>query len=288
LGLTVSPSEIRQIAGRAGRFYVAEGIEPYRAGFVTTLYEDDYEGVKEAMESAAVPLPTAGILPPPAIIQQHAAYFPVDTPFEIILLSLAHICKTSQLFHMCDPLSMMRNARVLDKVEGLSVADRIGLCLVPVGKDMDLFEKLVLCIAEKRRVSILDIPELELDVVDEDRPKDPRKVAAFMDRLEWLHQGLVLYSWMSLRFSNILMHPELAAKAKTMVEEKIESALQMKLHHRHSKARKRPSRRSFSFGRMRKPKIAPGASTGTLPGPADWRRFLSPHLLDDMRMGAAA
>ncbi len=253
---------------------------------MTTLYENDYEEVKEAMEGAAVPLATAGILPPPAIIQQHAAYFPADTPLEIILLSLAHICKTSQSFHMCDPFNIIRNARVLDKVEGLSVADRIALCLVPTGKDMILFEKLVLCIAEQRRVLILDIPELELDVVDEDIPKDPRKVTAFMNRLEWLHQGLVLYSWMSLRFSNILTHPGLAAKARTMVEEKIRIVLQKEMHYR--KARKRPPRRSFSLTKIQTSKIAQGASAGKLSGPADWRRFLPPRLLNNLRMTAAA
>ncbi|KAK3077405.1 hypothetical protein LTS18_010344, partial [Coniosporium uncinatum] len=148
---TLKVSEIKQIAGRAGRYRTAEqdvreqektdkdgpAATPSPAtgssnmGFVTTLEEFDYPIVEKAMEIEPDPIRTAGLFPPAAIVERFTSYFPPGTPFSYILLRLNEITQIHSRFHMCELKDQLMIADVIQPIKDLTTTDRIILCASP-------------------------------------------------------------------------------------------------------------------------------------------------------------
>lgn len=194
-------------------------------GFVTTLEELDHPIVEKAMEIEPDPIRTAGLLPPAQIIERFTSYFPPNTPFSYILLRLTEITQTHSRFHMCELKEQLKIADVLHPIKDLTTNDRILLCASPATirekKMEDLFRDMATCVAEQRGGGLLDIPSLNLEVLDQ-QPTSERK---YLNELEILHKGIILYLWLSYRFSGIFHTRSLAFQTKTLVEDAIEKCL---------------------------------------------------------------
>lgn len=237
---TLSVADIKQIAGRAGRYRTAAqatdalgadlpppaSSEQETLGLVTTLEDFDFPVVKAAMESDPEPIKSAGIFPPAAVLERFSSYFPPGTPFSYIVTRLHELSMMHKRFHLCGLKDQVWIADLIEPVRGLTVSDRNTICSSPASKsDTELWKDLMPAyariIASQEDVQLCDIPELPLEVLEAE--VSPSR--EYLRELERLHKGLVSYLWLSYRFAGIFRTRALAFHVKAMVEEKIEDVL---------------------------------------------------------------
>lgn len=247
-------SEIKQIAGRAGRYKTAgEAIAQDEAqrsapetiadpvigiddtpqvipentaiGYATTLDQIEFSGLKKGMEREAEIITTAGLFPPSLIVERFANYFPPGTPFSYIMLRLHDITNIHPRFHLCALKDQLAIADAIHLIKNLSIQDRIMLCSAPSNMrdpgEKAFLKELALCIAENNSGELLDIPNLPLEILDQ-KPSADRD---YLRKLESLHKMLVLYLWLSFRFPNVFTSRKLTNHVTKLVEEKIEHTL---------------------------------------------------------------
>lgn len=259
---TLAVADIKQIAGRAGRYRTAHQanelanneniakedlaatkgeIAPVEApapvptptpsvdetmGFVTTLEKFDFPIVRQAMNSDPEPIKTAGLYPPASVLERFASYFPVGTPFSYILTRLHELSQMHTRFHLCGLRDQIWVADLIEPVRGLTVGDRHVICAVPASaSDGELWKDL--------------LPAYAKIIADQsggnilDIPALPLELLdgeidasrQYLRKLELLHKGIVSYLWLSYRFAGVFGTRALAFHAKAIVEEKIEVVL---------------------------------------------------------------
>jgi len=197
-------------------------------GLITTLENADFPIVKRAMECDAPPLTTAGILPTESIIKRFAKYFPPGTPFSYVLLRLSEIAQVSSRFHICNLKDKLILADAIHHVKNLTIEDRLLLCLVPVNvvKERHVQNYLVdlaTAVSEQKGGGLLELPYLDLEVLDEEVKGD----RDYLRRVERLHKMLVAYLWLSFRFPGVFTTRPLAMHVKELVENAIAKSLSM-------------------------------------------------------------
>lgn len=248
-------SEVKQIAGRAGRYktahqgVTAESTEPSLSkghvplavgpnskkvetsagdetvGWVTTLDAVDHSHLVTQMSREPDSITTAGLFPPTLVVERFASYFPPGTPFSYILLRLHEISEIHPRFHLCALKDQLIIADVIQPVRNLTIQDRLTICAAPLnvrgGDEKKYLRALAECIADGNSGSILDLVHLPLDVMD--APASQGRPYLF--RLEQLHKMLVCYLWLSYRFPNVFTTRKLANYTKKLVEDQIEKTL---------------------------------------------------------------
>lgn len=253
-------SEIKQIAGRAGRYRSAhqaiiqavsrnaepdtksdpavqlDGVPPVHdktgegpgnppVGLVTTLHNHDYALLKWGMTQEAERIRTAGLFPPSIIIERFARYFPPGTPFSYVMLRLHEIANSHDRFFLCSLRDQLDIADAIHVVQGLSIPDRITICAAPA-KMKDVAERKFLltlaeCIAQQKHANLLELPYLPLETLD----KPPSAAREYLADLERLHKMLLTYLWLSYRFPSVIIDRRLASHVKELVEDTIERTL---------------------------------------------------------------
>jgi ATP-dependent RNA helicase SUPV3L1/SUV3 len=243
-------SEIKQIAGRAGRYKTAHqavtedqakesAVDPViglddtpvivpentTVGYATTLDQVELRGLKEGMEREAEPIKTAGLFPPSLIVERFANYFPPGTPFSYIMLRLHEISNIHPRFRLCALKDQLAIADAIHLIKNLSIQDRITLCAAPSNMrdkaEKAFLQGLATCIAENESGDLLELPNLPLEILD----TEPSGERNYLKDLERLHKMLVLYLWLSYRFPNIFTSRTLTTHVTKLVEEKIEQTL---------------------------------------------------------------
>ncbi|EPE02556.1 atp-dependent rna helicase suv3 [Ophiostoma piceae UAMH 11346] len=237
--------EIKQIGGRAGRYRSAaqanktdtsgtDGTgstpttrpprDPNAKGYVTTLEEVDLEIVQNAFNVEAEPLQWAGIQPPTFAIEQFSRYFPPETPFSFILTRLNELAKVSSRFQLCTPNERIEVADIIQPYP-MSVYDRCifiaSPCVIRDPAQADVLRAMARCVSEMTGGGLLDIPELDLEILDKTADTFVGGHARYLWKLESLHKGITLYLWLSYRYSGVFTSQQLAFRVKTMVEDKI-------------------------------------------------------------------
>jgi ATP-dependent RNA helicase SUPV3L1/SUV3 len=245
----IQTSEIKQIAGRAGRYKTAsdamkkdsaevadeksEGPDGKKKpvkniGLVTTLENFDLPIVKRAMETDVEPLKTAGIFPPSNILLRFANYFPPKTPFSYIVLRLHEISSLHPSFHLC---RLKEQIEVADLIQpyNLTNMDRIVFMSAPVAIREPGFANVITefadCVAKQTGGELLDLKSLNLELLDMDIHAHPQGSKGYLKESEALHKALTLYLWLSYRFAGIFRSQALAFHVKGLVEEKIDQCL---------------------------------------------------------------
>ncbi|KAF1945215.1 hypothetical protein EJ02DRAFT_60284 [Clathrospora elynae] len=246
-------SEVKQIAGRAGRYKTAHqavatasaqtsladtAVDPaigldtevkdpeaQTVGWVTTLDHVDHEYLKMGMTREPEEIKSAGLFPPSLIVERFANYFPPGTPFSYIMLRLHEISEIHPRFHLCALKDQLAIADCIHTVKNLSVQDRIMICAAPINM-RDKGEKAFLrsmaeSIADNKSGNLLHLESLPLAIMD----KDPSGDRSYLYALEQLHKMLVCYLWLSYRFPNVFTTRTLANYTKKLVEDQIEKTL---------------------------------------------------------------
>lgn len=247
---------LKQIAGRAGRYKTAHEANleaeknskdqstdivsatlpadvdfefaepPPGGGLVSSLSRKAMPFIKAAMETEPEPLKTAGLFPPDNIVERFANYFPPGTPFSYVLLRLHDISRVHKRFHMCLFKDQLAIADTIQSIEGLTILDRILFVAAPAPvkwpSERQLLHNLAQCVAEQKNGNLLDIEGFNWSVLDRPTTVD----RAYLGELEELHKAIVLYLWLSYRFSGVFSTRALAFHAKTLVEQSIEATLE--------------------------------------------------------------
>ncbi|KAH8714077.1 P-loop containing nucleoside triphosphate hydrolase protein [Phaeosphaeriaceae sp. PMI808] len=249
-GLTYAPlqvSELKQIAGRAGRYKTAHqavandsqkamsdnpihlddapAVKEATVGLITTLDHIDHAFVVSTMGREPQTIKTAGIFPPSLIVERFANYFPPGTPFSFILLRLHEISEINSRFHLCGLKEQLAIADCIHSIKNLSIQDRITICAAPVNtrdnSEKAFLRSLAECVANGKSGSLLDMPRLPLHVMD----TPPSGSRQYLYTLENLHKMLICYLWLSYRFPNVFTTRSLANYTKKLVEDQIERTL---------------------------------------------------------------
>lgn len=244
---TLPDNDIKQIAGRAGRYRtVTQAQDDEKAnltyngnvreqlqntipvpkyGLVTTLVQADYPTIMKAMQSEPEPLLSAGLFPPTDIIFRFANHFPPGTPFTYILLRLSELSLLHPRFRICLKSDALFIADIIHSVPNLTLRDRTIFINAPASSRnlafMKVIQALARCVANSESGVLLDIKEINLSILD--KPVSDDK--SYLDSLETLHRKLILYLWLSYRFPEVFTTQDMAFYVKGLVEVKINAAL---------------------------------------------------------------
>lgn len=245
----LSVPELKQIGGRAGRYRTAaqatqsaaddtatlsvEEMEATRkqesCGYVTTLDKADLDVVLEAFQQEAPPLKAAGLHPPASIIEKFSSYFPAGTPFTFILLRLRDIARLSGNYFMVSFRDSIEVARAIDGFP-LSVQDRCVFLVAPANindaTSREVLRAMAKRVADHTSGDLLDMPEINLEVLDHTVNTYPLGPSNYLRHLEALHKALTLYLWLSYRFNTVFRSQAVAFQAKGLVEEAITAHLE--------------------------------------------------------------
>ncbi|EFX02895.1 mitochondrial ATP-dependent RNA helicase [Grosmannia clavigera kw1407] len=246
--LTVS--EIRQIGGRAGRFRTAsQAVKTAAAvastpattpattlakrwgtpGYVATLEDEDLSVVQGAFTTNAEPLQWAGIQPPTFAIERFARYFPPETPFSFILQRVRELSRISGRFRLCTPNESLDVADIIQPFP-LSIYDRCVFITAPCALrdpgQKEIIAAMARCVSQMSGGHLLDIPELNLEILDASRDDYHLGHQQYLARLEALHKAITLYLWLSYRYVGVFVSQDLAFHVKSLVEDKITEYLE--------------------------------------------------------------
>jgi len=226
--------QIKQIAGRAGRYRNAHqamkgsGNQSSAAtsiGLVTTLNAADLHVVQEALKEEAPVVRKAGILPPGQFLEEASTRMPKGIPFEYLLKRVCSAAEMHPRFAVCDISDQCALSRVLEDVEGLSIAQRLTLTAAPASANSDeslvVLKALSTVVGKNQELTIVDIPEIQLEVLEQPASGD----RAYLEKLENLHKGLITFLWLSYRFNNNFKDRDMATYAKELTEARINSCL---------------------------------------------------------------
>lgn len=247
---TLSLPELKQIGGRAGRYRSAaqanraavsstdlalspSGDKPSKkeeqVGFVTSLEEEDLDVIHGSFDQEAEPLQTAGLFPPSSVIEKFASYFPAGTPFSFMLLRLRDIARLPGRFHLCNLESNLAVAQIIQQFP-LTIHDRCVFINAPCSlRDVgmpQIIRALAKRIAYNQSAELLDLPEFNLEILDFSLHNYPQGREQYLKNLEALHKALVLYLWLSYRYTGIFHSQALAFHVKEMVEARINEYLE--------------------------------------------------------------
>jgi ATP-dependent RNA helicase SUPV3L1/SUV3 len=234
----LSIPQIKQIAGRAGRYRTArQGADadkdkqngapppPPAIGLVTCMEEADLPIIQNALQTEPEPIKAAGLLPPTEFVEEFAARLPKGLPFEYIYQRVCDIARMHPRFKLSEISSQTGIARVLDSVKNLTIKDRLCFSSSPANtrkqEDVKLLIAYGRCVANNKPVSCVDIPEIPLEVLDV--PMSGSR--EYLQGLESLHQSLILYLWLSYRFVAVFKDRDQAMYAKTIAEQRISETL---------------------------------------------------------------
>lgn len=238
----LSVPQIKQIAGRAGRYRTARDAakkessldsrnpkETRSIGLVTTMEESDLPIVRAALETEAEPITTAGILPPGDFIEDFAARLPKNTPHDYVLRRLSEAAAVHPRFSLCGLRDQLHFARVIEPVKGMTTTERHIFTAAPFSFSGNfkqpgamIARKLAECIGDRKPTCVADIPEIPLEILEQ--PLENSR--EMLHKLEFLHQSLILYLWLSYRMPTIFKDQEMAFHAKEMVEGRINTFLE--------------------------------------------------------------
>ncbi|KAG0202596.1 RNA helicase [Mortierella sp. NVP41] len=194
---TLSLTQLKQIGGRAGRF----GTE-YAVGLATTLLQSDLPTLKRAMAAPMIDIQRAGIQPTSEMLQQFSIQMP-GAPFSYVLKTFEMMSRNSNLFFVGKFRAMISAAEILDHIK-MPVAERITFIGAPIQiRDPMVVEaavKMAKSVSVGRSLSVdeaVKLPSLKVIL------KAHEKEGGLLRQLESSHRIIMLYLWLSQRFSNV-------------------------------------------------------------------------------------
>ncbi|KAG8901603.1 RNA helicase [Tulasnella sp. 403] len=247
--IPLSTSQIKQIAGRAGRF----GQQTTGSvGVVTTLRQEALPLIRKAMRVPVPSLRAAVLGPSQDTMEQLAAALPPTTPFEKLFnfLHSSALIRSPYVLQSVDRKSVQKSLEIINRHDGkLSTSDCLNMLYLPlnyrdptgtvVGSNMiqaycgsarvqlgDVFKRTDM-LRSLERIQRLKIASQSNGGWDEDRKaRVTRELAdeghASLGALESLHRAVSGYLWMSYRTPPSFSDQTQAFELKKQVEDTIE------------------------------------------------------------------
>ncbi|KAJ3092257.1 hypothetical protein HK102_009227 [Quaeritorhiza haematococci] len=233
----LSPSAIKQIAGRAGRFNTE-----FSEGFVTTLDSGDLTDLAEAMETPIEPLQLAGLSPHYEQLEAFAEQLPKET-FSNLLSKFEHFASMENKFFLCNLDTQKQIADLINSFP-LTLRDRYTFVLAPINLDMDgIAAMAVVNFARARSKGV----ECQLDSIVALPSKAPSSIEE-LRKLECQHRVIMLYLWLSYRFPETFTDTDTASHFKNVCEDLINQGLLSLNIRRSTKTRFRKRDMDTNFG----------------------------------------
>ncbi|ESQ56093.1 hypothetical protein EUTSA_v10025349mg [Eutrema salsugineum] len=211
--LTVS--EIKQIAGRAGRFR-----SKFPVGEVTCLYKEDLPLLHSSLNSPSPLIERAGLFPTYDLLSMYSQAHPKLGLYEI-LEHFVENAKLSSNYFISNVEDMMKVAAIVDELP-LKLQEKYLFVVSPVDINDEISSMGFAQFAQKfSKGRIVELREIfGADIVKV--PKTPTE----LKELESLHKVLDLYVWLSLRLEDSFPDREVAASQKSICNSLIEKFLE--------------------------------------------------------------
>ncbi|BFZ59789.1 RNA helicase [Saitoella coloradoensis] len=244
----IAPPQIKQIAGRAGRYkpntrtsesaVIEEPLTEPIPGYVTTLISRDMPVLAAAMKTPVIQLPKAGLQPGPGIMARFGALFPVETPYMVVMKRFYSMLRMSSLYFPSAGQNLWETAGIVSRVKGLTFEQHWVLSMAPIKLGDPRSVAALLDVAQKIATgtdgSILAIRGIDLEALDEGLPRTTES----LQRIESLHRVLGMYTWLCAKFPKVLTSASEATMLKTVCEETMDQALRELAYEKLQHARK--------------------------------------------------
>lgn len=236
LDVPLASSQIKQIGGRAGRYYAApqgpsrgaSAVQGLPAGEVLTLEERDMDELRDKMDAPVAPMTRAMLRAPPESLEAIARLMPPTTPLSH-LFGLRHaLTRASPLFRICDERNPIKVAEVLEAVVGLSLRHRLVFANAPANaRDPLVLDAL-------RRWAVQHAHGREADFsawwaasrwAELLREDAGRANEDDIRQLESAHRCLTLYLWLAARLPQTFTADRLCTETKLQVERSLMSQI---------------------------------------------------------------
>lgn len=260
----LSVSQVKQIAGRAGRFGM-QGIDEKPGGFVTTLRPEDLPFLRKTVAMTVPPLPYARLSPTKDLFRNLSSLLPPNSKTETIWLSSVHAGNIptcyrhgtlSQLSEMCGYIDERGQFTLADRHLFLQAPfpwrDRFALNAVTEFLTA-YYESMHVDVVETvKKLSLLEMLERAEQAMQspDGRTADgrPFAVGKQLQGLEIFHKILVVYIWLSFR--NPVSYP--SHQEATELKERLERVLhwclqEMTYYHGVRPAPVKPNRLHIDF-----------------------------------------
>ncbi|KAL3850425.1 hypothetical protein ACJIZ3_012307 [Penstemon smallii] len=183
----VAASQVKQIAGRAGR----RGSR-YPDGLTTTLNQEDLDYLIECLKKPFDEVKRVGLFPFFEQVELFAGQLP-NMKFTKLLERFSENCRLDGSYFLCQHMHIKKIANMLERIDGLSLEDRFNFCFAPVNirdpKAMYHLLRFASSYAQEVPVNIaMGMPKCSA-----------RNDSELLD-LETRHQVLSMYLWLSNHF----------------------------------------------------------------------------------------
>ncbi|XP_078436286.1 ATP-dependent RNA helicase isoform X2 [Wolffia australiana] len=211
----LSIPEIKQIAGRAGRYG-----SKFQTGEVTCIDADDLPLLHSSLESPSPVLERAGLFPSFDLLSLYSRIH-MTTDLHHILERFVEKAKLSPNYFISDCEQMLKVAAVVDELP-MALKDKYLFCICPVDMNDDISAQGLTQFAENyARKGVVKLRE----IFTPGTVKVPKTHKALKE-LESIHKVLDLYVWLSFRMEDSFPDREAAASQKAICNLLIEEFLE--------------------------------------------------------------
>ncbi|KAI8065235.1 P-loop containing nucleoside triphosphate hydrolase protein [Gongronella butleri] len=180
---SVPVPQIKQIAGRAGRFGTA-----FESGEVTTLYPKDLSFLHECLDSPIENLKLAGLQPTVDIFEVFALQMP-NEKYSTILQKFEDLASVDGHFFLCNFKDQKIVADAIEDIR-MPIRDRYVFVTAPVSTRNDMSLEIMQTFArahsDGQDLDLADIVQLPLDATNSEA----------LPLLENTHKMIMLYMWL--------------------------------------------------------------------------------------------
>lgn len=232
----LTASQVKQIAGRAGRF----SSEGKLVGYVTAFGQNTLEYVRDSMDMPLIPLKKAYLWPTGEIWARYIAKFPKKTPLVEVFKQLEKdLQRDKGKMDLYQVTELDSRKRILKQFEHRKLVgkipyeDQLRLSIAPLNLDKpteyinDRIYQLLFAIANMRSHDILYYKINDQNIMK----KEPsgamtyEHAMATVGRLEEMHKMTILFLWLSQRWPTLFVDKEAAMDCKTLLEKRITEEL---------------------------------------------------------------
>ncbi|WVW84434.1 hypothetical protein I302_106468 [Kwoniella bestiolae CBS 10118] len=255
----LSLTQIKQIAGRAGRYKTSADSNlitppdesPATGGLVTTLHKADLPILRELMKRDLPSIPRANLEVPYSNLSELSSLLPSNTTFAGLLEHFSSLVKVPKYTTLSGYEHKLSLADILEPYrDRLSLAEIDLFCFAPVNirdeRARRIFEELIKDFSENGFVDLEDIFKssrliTQLELVEETlrtlpplppvlgigrKLLTPPIIISSIPMLETLHKSLVLYIWLSFRLEVSFPDRTKAVELKERTEVVLDSCLE--------------------------------------------------------------
>ena len=211
----LEPTEVKQIAGRAGRYASRFG----DVGTVTCLEQRDHRQLTNALKATAMPLTQAGLAPTFEQLELFDRASQHSLPYSELLRAFEDRAKTDKRYFCCALEASVRLAELIDEADGLTLTQRHTLCNAPLDARDSLH-------ASGLQQWARDISRGTIARLRFAPPARVPETHVELKALEAYFRLLDGYLWLSMRFPEAFAHAEKASRYRETCAALIDDAIE--------------------------------------------------------------